>query len=125
MANHKTGSGCVREPLSVSLIAQSLEHGDAAAVKAAIDELGNYLAVGLGNLVNMFNPELIVIHGEMTILGERLLNHVRECMRGRSLPDAAKRAEIRFTGFGEQANLIGAGSLAWKEAFDEPELLFS
>ncbi|WP_409345011.1 ROK family protein [Paenibacillus sp. MBLB4367] len=112
------------EPLTVRLVAQAVEHGDAGALLAAIDELGDYLAVGLGNIVNLFNPELIVIHGEMTMLGERLLGRVRQSMQGKALPAAASRAEIRFTGFGEHANLIGAGSLAWKEAFDQPELLF-
>lgn len=93
-------------------------------IQAAINELGDYLAVGLGNIVNLFNPELIVIHGEMTMLGEPLLSRVRQSLLGRALPAAAARADIRFTGFGEHANLIGAGSLAWRETFDEPELLF-
>jgi predicted NBD/HSP70 family sugar kinase len=92
-------------------------------IQAAINELGDYLAVGLGNIVNLFNPELIVIHGEMTMLGEPLLSRVRQSLLGRALPAAAARADIRFTGFGEHANLIGAGSLAWRETFDEPELL--
>ena len=91
----------------------------------AIHELGYYLGIGLVNIVNTFNPELIIIHGAMTELGEPLLARLYREIQTRALPTPASRVEIKFSTLKQDANILGAGALVLKELFDSPAYLFS
>ncbi|MHC2204433.1 putative NBD/HSP70 family sugar kinase [Paenibacillus sp. PvR052] len=71
------------------------------------------------------NPELIIIHGEMSNLGKRLISEIEKHIQRRALPVPKKRVRVMFSKLGSKANLIGSGALVLKELFDNPELLFA
>ncbi|MDQ0338303.1 putative NBD/HSP70 family sugar kinase [Caldalkalibacillus uzonensis] len=113
------------EDLTLPLIAKAVENGDPVVEQIAIYDLGTYLGIGIANLVNTFNPELVIIHGEMSCLGERLLEHIRYEMHMRALPIPAARVNLKFSKLGRNANIMGAGALVLKELFENPECLFN
>lgn len=115
----------VKDELTVHLIAEALKQGDRVVEQLAIHELGYYLGIGLVNIVNTFNPELIIIHGAMTELGEPLLARLYREIQTRALPTPASRVEIKFSTLKQDANILGAGALVLKELFDSPAYLFS
>jgi glucokinase len=66
------------------------------------------LGTGLVNLVNIFNPEMIVIGGGISNFGEHLLGPARDIVKERAFPFPAKMVKIVKAKLGEDAGIIGA-----------------
>lgn len=83
------------------------EQGDAEA-KALFADIGRYLGVGITNLVNSFNPQLVVIGGPLSDAQEWLRPAMEEAVASRTLPYHRERMEIRFAELGSRSTVIGA-----------------
>jgi glucokinase len=84
--------------------------GDEKAIETW-KETGKYLGIGLANIVDMFNPDVIVIGGGIASAGELLLNSAKSEMRKNILSLSAKKTQVLKTKLGEYAGAIGAGLL--------------
>ncbi len=85
--------------------------GDETAA-AVVEQYIRYLAVGITNLVNIFQPEVICIGGGVSQAGPALLKPLREIVAaGDYARDSSARAEIRLAELGNDAGLIGAALL--------------
>jgi glucokinase len=82
--------------------------GDARAIEI-LAGMGRYLGAGIATLVNIFNPELVVIGGGFGAAGDFLLEPAREVVRRDSLGDAGEKIRIVRAELGTAAGLIGAG----------------
>ncbi len=90
---------------------------DAAAIEI-LAEIGRYLGSAMGSLVNIFDPELIVVGGGFGIAaGELLLAPAREILRREALPPGRTDVRIVRAELGTAAGLIGAAFVAF-EALD-------
>ena len=76
-----------------------------------------YMGIALANLVNILNPELIVLGGIFFQGQDLLLATVEETMRQRSFGNLAELVDVRATGFGQYAGVIGAAALALNHFF--------
>jgi glucokinase len=95
--------------------------GDPGAV-AVLTRTGEYLGAGITTLVNIFNPELIVVGGGAAAAGELLLAPARRVLAARGLRPARDQVRIEAAVLGPDAGLIGAGALALAELrADAPE----
>ncbi|HET9691301.1 MAG TPA: ROK family protein [Acidimicrobiales bacterium] len=85
--------------------------GDPDAL-AVVDRFAWWLALGLANLANVFDPEVIVLGGGVIVAGEVLLPPVRAAFA--ELVEAAGARSVRIVGaaLGERAGAVGAASLA-------------
>jgi glucokinase len=85
--------------------------GDEAAcsVMAAI---GRSLGAGLASVVNIFEPEAIVIGGGAAAAGDLLLDPAREVVAQRALRPSRDNVRIVPAAFGEEAGMVGAGLFA-------------
>src|SRR5450759_1604059 len=81
--------------------------GDAGAV-AVLTRLGEYLGAGLVTLVNIFNPEVIVIGGAAAAAGELLLGPARGVLQARGSRPARDQVRVVPAALGPDAGLIGA-----------------
>ena len=86
--------------------------GDANAVEI-LATLGRRLGAALGSLVNIFNPELVVIGGGFAAAGDFVLDPAREILRREALAGAGERVPIVRAELGTAAGLIGAGLVAF------------
>jgi glucokinase len=77
------------------------------------EHVGFLLGVGISDLVNIFNPELVVIGGGFAEAGDLLLEPARKVVAERSLRPAADVVEIVEAELGPDAGLVGAGLLAF------------
>jgi predicted NBD/HSP70 family sugar kinase len=85
-----------------------------------IEERACYLGIALANLVNIMNPELILLGG-MFAQGEDLIMPVAEAqMRSTSFAGLGENVKIAPTQFGWRAGVIGAASLALTSFFYQP-----
>ena len=93
------------------LVRLALE-GEARAVEI-LDGIGRYLGSGIGSLVNIFNPDLVVIGGGFAAAGDFVLEPAREVLRREGLAGAGERVRIVRAELGTAAGLIGAGLIAF------------
>jgi glucokinase len=103
------GSG--RE-LEGPLVSELAHDGDEAAIDA-IELIGTRLGVAIASLVNIFNPEVVVIGGGVIGAGELLLNPARAEMLRRAMPPSRDLVRIVPAAFGVEAGMIGAAALAF------------
>src|SRR5438067_13005249 len=78
--------------------------------------IGRHLGAGIGSLVNIFNPELVVIGGGFAAAGDFVLDPAREILRREALARAGYRVPIVRAELGTAAGLIGAGLVAFDAA---------
>ncbi|WP_340033689.1 ROK family transcriptional regulator [Paenibacillus sp. FSL E2-0202] len=71
--------------------------------------IGEYLGIGVTNLINSFNPELIVIGGALSEAEAWLGKPLRRVVAERTLPYHKQQLEITFSKLGSRGTMIGAG----------------
>jgi glucokinase len=100
------------ELVTGQMVSEAAEAGDLLA-RRAFASVGDWLGVGVANLVAAFDPEVVVIGGGVSAAGERLLEPARTALE-RSLVGAGHRLvpPLRLAAFGPQSGLVGAGLLA-------------
>lgn len=92
-------------------VAELAARGSAEAL-AVLDEFGRWIAVGLANMINVLDPQRIVLGGGAARMGEMLAQPVRSWLE-RLLYAAEHRPipDVVLARFGESAGAIGAGML--------------
>ena len=101
------------ENITAKMIAQAARQGDPLACDV-IAKAAYYLGVGLVNLVNIFNPERIIIGGGMAQIGNRLLKPAQQVVRDRAFSLSAHSAQILRARLGGNSAIIGAALFALK-----------
>jgi glucokinase len=93
-------------------VVRRVRAGDAAAggLWAALVQAA---AVGVGNVAQLYSPEVIVIGGGLGRVGNLLLDPIREHLR--SYGPSGLRVEVVGAALGDDAGLVGAAG--WEEAF--------
>ena len=94
-------------------VAAAAAKGDGVA-QAAVARTANYLGIGLANLVNIFNPRMIVVGGGLSRMGETLLGPARQVVNERAFPLLAGACEIVLSKLGDDAGLLGAAAFAFE-----------
>lgn len=97
--------------ISGPLVTELAHDGDAAAVDA-VAAIGRWLGVGIANLVNMLNPDVVVIGGGVIAAGELLLGPAREVVMERALSPSKEHVRIVPARFGAESGMLGAATLA-------------
>lgn len=92
-------------------LVQAARDGHPAA-EAALREAGRHLGVGVAALVNVVNPELVVLGGLAADAADLLLPVVRDTVHTRAFPFLGSAVEIVPTALGPDIGVIGAGALA-------------
>ncbi len=90
-----------------------LAHDGDPEATALIVRMGGLLGVGIANLVNIFNPEVVVVGGGVIAAGELLLEPARAVVAQRALGPSRDAARILPARFGEESGMLGAGALAF------------
>ena len=93
-------------------IVTELAHDGDEAARSVLAEIGRRLGYGLAGVVNVFNPEVIVIGGGAIAAGELLLSPARAVVLERALPPARETVRIVPAHFGDEAGMLGAALLA-------------
>jgi predicted NBD/HSP70 family sugar kinase len=95
--------------------------GDALAQRVATEAAG-HLGIALAGLLNLMNPSMVVLGGDLAGLGELLLEPVRETVRRRTLVGSVSAAELRTSELGPRSVAMGAATMVLKEALNDCRL---
>ena len=98
------------EKLNAKIVIDAAKAGDAAA-KAVFGGYVQALAVGIINIINMLDPEVIVLGGGVSAAGDFLLNAVREAVKPMVFFKTMPYARIELAQLGNDAGIIGAAML--------------
>jgi glucokinase len=101
------------EAVDAHRLVRIAEEGDQAAIEILRD-IGRHLGAGIGSLINIFNPELIVIGGGFAAAGDFILEPAREVARREALDPADEHVDIMRAELGTMAGLAGAGLIAFE-----------
>jgi glucokinase len=89
-----------------------LAHDGHAVARTLVTEMGTRLGAGIANLVNAFNPQVVVVGGGVLALGDLLLGPAREEVARRALPPSRDLVHIVPTRFGAESGMVGAAVMA-------------
>jgi glucokinase len=93
------------------MVSEQARAGDGFA-RWVIEETGDWIGVGIASLINLLNPEKVVIGGGMIAAGDLLLNAIRARAKKDAFEVPARRAQIVIAELQEEAGVIGAAMAA-------------
>jgi len=77
------------------------------------DETVEALACGLTSIVNLFEPELVVLGGGVSLSGDQLIEPVRAAVRASTMQPAGEAADIVQSALGERVGVVGAAAIVY------------
>jgi glucokinase len=98
--------------LAGPIVTELAHDGDPAAIEV-LALIGSRIGVAIASLVNIFNPEVVVIGGGVIGAGELLLGPARKVVAERALRPSRDEVRIVPARFGVEAGMIGAAALAF------------
>ena len=112
----------IQEPTAFEVIERA-KNGDEAAI-AAFQRAGSLLGVSLANLVNIFNPECIVLSGPDTdasmLAGDLLLEPMQQALTQHLFSQIGKDLQMKVERLGFESWARGAGNLVLRHFFASP-----
>lgn len=114
---HETSLAKLRQ-INAKAIFQGAAAGDKVS-QEIIDELAYYLGIGLANITNLLNPDLILIGGGVSRGGSLLMNPLRKYTLENSLPTAGQQVKIELAQLGNDAGAVGAAGIVFAEGSSE------
>ena len=94
-------------PVSAKTVFLAGQQGETEAT-AIIESAGRYLGIGLASLINVFNPQAIVVGGGVANMGETILGPAVEVARTRAFAQSFVDVRILEGELGERAAALGA-----------------
>ena len=102
------------ENVTAQTVQSAAEKGDPVADEL-IRKTAYYFGVGLANLINVFNPEMIVIGGGLSNMGERLFKPAHEVVEERAFNRAYRTVRFVKAALGRDSGVLGAAAFAFDE----------
>lgn len=107
------------DKLSMSLVTTAAELGDAVADEA-LDQTGEYLGIGIANLINANNPEMVVLGGTSAVAGKFLLPAIKREIGARALGWSANGVKLLIAANGSDASVMGGIALVYQHILNQP-----
>ena len=86
------------------------KEGDAFALDL-VDYEADYIALGIGNLLNVLDPEIVVVGGGVSLAGDILFDKVKERLKKYAFPSTTENLKIVAASLGNDAGILGAAYL--------------
>ena len=108
-ADGSSSLAALDEPTAAD-VAAAARAGDALAERVWAETI-DALACGLTSIVNLFEPELVVLGGGVSGTGEQLLGPVRKRVRAEAMRPAGEAADIVQSALGDHVGVVGAAAI--------------
>lgn len=92
------------------IVAEAAKAGDPVA-KRIFTRMGEYIGIGMASVVNLLNPERIIIGGGVADAGDILMTPLKETLKKRAMKIAGEAVEVVPAQLGNTAGVIGASLL--------------
>jgi predicted NBD/HSP70 family sugar kinase len=95
------------EEIKLSSIINAMQLGDQFSLEL-LEEAGDYIARGISTLLHLFNPEAIIIGGDMAEAGDLLLNTLQQKLNKYVMVQIKKDSKVILSELHQKAGLLGA-----------------
>jgi predicted NBD/HSP70 family sugar kinase len=95
------------EDIQMQDILEAAQYDDVLAIDL-IARVGEKLGRGIALLINIFNPELVILGGSLSTTGEYIRLPIKSAINKYSLSLVSGDTQLKVSGLGEQAGIIGA-----------------
>jgi glucokinase len=102
------------EGLTMEHIAEAARQGDRVALET-VEEQGKLLGVWLGSMISLLDPEIIVIGGGVSLMGEMLFKPVRDNIPSRTINIFAEKTPVVQARLKKDVGILGAASIMKEE----------
>lgn len=109
------------DKLDINDIIDIAEKGSSLA-KRSIEEISRNLSIGIVNIVNTFNPDLVIVGNTLSGIGDYLLKMIREYIDSKCLVSRYNDVAVEISKLGMLDRAIGAVTLVISELFSYPGL---
>ena len=99
--------------ISGETIAMAAKNGDRLALEL-IKNAARYFGISLANILELFNPEMVVIGGGLARMGTLLLEPCMEAMRQNTHPELRNATRFELSQLWDDAGMLGAAALIWE-----------
>lgn len=99
------------EDIGIDDIVEALMEEDVLAIEC-VEEIGSVLGQAIAGLINIFNPELVVIGGRLAIAKDYLMLPIKSAINRHSLIIVSKDTSIKFSKLGKKGGPVGACMLS-------------
>jgi len=89
---------------------------------SAVAEVAAYLGLGLANLVNLFNPSVVLLDHRLELAGPGLLDQIVQVVRRQALTYSTQNVAFRFARLQDEAGVLGVGLMVLEKHFEIPML---
>ena len=111
------GKALAEGPIAGRTVTELALTGDGPA-REVVAQAGRHIGVALSSLANIFDPDVFVIGGGVSVVGDLLLDPAREELRSRALPPQ-NESPVKLAELGPDAGMIGAAAMALIELHKE------
>ncbi len=87
-----------------------------------VEDVGNYLGLGIADLVNVFNPSVVVLSSRLELAGPGLLEQIIRVVKSRALQYFTDHLTFTHSSLGDRAGVLGAGIMILEQLFEIPAL---
>jgi glucokinase len=101
---------------------EAARRGDAAGLEC-MRIIGERLGIGIANVVNALEPDVVAIGGGVSNAGDLFIAHAREAAARFILPGVGTQTEIRIARYGAEAGVLGAALMAGQELLLEHDAI--
>jgi predicted NBD/HSP70 family sugar kinase len=109
-------------PLSISILKQAADAGDEESL-GVFSEAGEAIGIGIAGLINIFNPDKVIVGGPISISGNHLLPAIINSVKKHTLPDLNHNVGILLSEFGRDAVVIGAIATVTNQILSTPTIV--
>lgn len=99
------------DKIDISVVIQAANSGDQFAI-SLFSKVGKWLGRGMAYLIQIFNPELIIIGGQVAVANQFILAPIQQAIHTFSNRDISNETEIQFSELGTKAGTMGAAAYA-------------
>lgn len=115
IGRRRRASGLDGTPMRIDEVVEASETDPIC--RDVIQTAGRLLGIAIANLLNIFNPELVLLGGKLVGAGDVLMDAVRASAAERVMPKAAQKSTLALSSLREDVVAIGAATLALHNAF--------
>ncbi|MEO0138032.1 MAG: ROK family protein [candidate division WOR-3 bacterium] len=103
--------------LTPKVIAQEARRNDKVA-REVFETIGNYIGIGVSNIINLFDPEVVIVSGGIARAGKVLFEPIRKTVQARILGFNYRKVKILPARLGDNGGILGASYFVQQNLLD-------
>ena len=102
--------------ITPEIVFEAAKRGDACALEA-LNKAGRYIGVAVSYVMNILNPDMLILGGSMSLMGEYMMKSLMDAAFTLSMEECTNNVKIVVSSLLDRAGVIGAATLGMQNMF--------